>query len=251
MEGMVANVNVNVKEEGVTIVPLSVLVLDSLPKVEKIWNKDPHGSLTFQTLKSIKIQECESLKNIFPASLVRDLQQLEKLHVSFSGIEEIVAKDINGVLLETTPTFVFPKLTFLQLYKIPKLRSLYPGTHTSQWPLLEILQVLECHKLNVFAFETPTFEQIHHEGNLHMPLFLIHHVSFLFPNLITSSYFFIKFTSLVTFSPPYLSPLNFLILNFVLILYVVFGTRKVKKKKHREDNREEKCVWKERKFEEK
>ena len=229
-----------------TIVPLSALTLDSLPKVEKIWNKDSHGILSFQYLTSITIHECESLKTLFPASLVRDLQQLEKLHLSSSGIEEVIAKEINGVLLGTTPAFVFPKLTSLLLYKLSELRSLYPGAHTLQWPLLENLNVLKCHKLNVFAFETPTFKQRHNEGNLHMPLFFIHDVSFLFPNLITLSYFLIKFTSLVTFSP-HLSPLNFLILKFVLIHYALFGTRKVKRKKHREDSREEK--WKERKFE--
>ena len=38
------------------------------------------------------------LKNPFPASLVGDSGQVEKLHVSSSGIEEIVAKDINRVL---------------------------------------------------------------------------------------------------------------------------------------------------------
>ena len=247
VEGMDVNVKMNAKEEGVTIIPLSVLILDSLPKVEKIWNKDSHEILSFQYLKSITIHKCESLKNLFPASLVRDLQQLEKLHVFYSsGIEEIVAKDINGVLLETTPTFVFPKLTSLKLYELFELRSLYPGAHTSQWPLLENLEVVNCHKLNVFAFESPAFEQRHHEGNLHMPIFFIHSVSFLFPNLITSSFFLIKFTSLVTFSPSYLSPLSFLILKYVLIFYALFGTRKVKRKKHREDSRKEK--WKERKF---
>ena len=232
VEGMDVNVNVNAKEEGVTVVPLSELILNSLPKVEKIWNKDPHGILTFQNLKSIYIHECESLKNLFAECLVRDLVELQELCVfSCKRIEEIIAKDINGVLLETTLTCVFPKLTSLELCKLPELRSLYPGAHTSQWPLLEILRVLECHKLNVFAFETPTFKQRHHEGNLHMPLFFIHHVSFLFPNLITSSCFLIKFTSMVTFSLPYLSPLNFLILKFVLILYAFFEKRTVKRKK--------------------
>ena len=168
VEGMDANVSANAKEEGVTVVLLSELILYSLPKVEKIWNKDPHGIFTFQNLKSISLHVCESLKNLFPACLVKDLEQLEKLHVCCSGIEEIVEKDINGVLVEIVPTYVFPKLTSLELYKLPELRSLYIGAHTSQWPLLEILQVLECHKLNIFAFESPTFEQRHHEVNLHM-----------------------------------------------------------------------------------
>ncbi|XP_034707967.1 uncharacterized protein LOC117931168 isoform X2 [Vitis riparia] len=78
-------------------------------------------------------------------------------------------------------TNVFPKITDLSLSNLPQLRSFYPGAHTSQWPLLEQLQVLDCHKLNVFAFETPTFQQRHGEGNLDMPLFLLPHVAF--PNL--------------------------------------------------------------------
>ena len=125
VKGMDVNVNSNAKEEGVTVVLLSELILNLLPKVEKIWNKDPHGILTFQKLKSISIHECENLKNLFPASLVRDLEKPEKLHVCCSGIEEIIAKDINGVLLKTTPMFVFPKLTSLELYKLPELRILY------------------------------------------------------------------------------------------------------------------------------
>ncbi|RVW70671.1 putative disease resistance protein [Vitis vinifera] len=78
-------------------------------------------------------------------------------------------------------TFVFPKVTTLFLSHLHQLRSFYPEAHTSQWPLLERLMVYDCHKLNVFAFETPTFQQRHGEGNLDMPLFLLPHVAF--PNL--------------------------------------------------------------------
>ena len=225
---------------------LEYLYIHGVDNVKRIWD-DQLPQESFSKLKVVEVESCGGLFNIFPSCVLTRSQSLQNLIVrDWISLKEIIAKDINGVLLETAPTFVFPKLTFLQLYKLLELRSLYPGAHTSQWPLLENLQVLECHKLNVFSFETPTFEQRHHEGSLHMSIFLIHHVSFLFLNLITSSCFLIKFTSLVTFSPPYLSPLNFLILKFVLILYALFGTRKVKRKKHREDNKEEK--WKERKF---
>ena len=228
---------------------LEYLRIDGVDNVKRIWD-DQLPQDSFSKLKDVWVESCGGLLNIFPSCVLKMSQSLHTLIVrDCISLKEIIAKDINGVLLERTPTFVFPKLTFLQLYELPELRSLYTGAHTSQWPLLEILEVVWCYKHNVFAFETPTFEQRHHEGNLHMPLFFIHHVSFLFPNLITSSCFLIKFTSLVTFSPPYLSPLNFLILKFVLILYALFGTRKVKRNKHREDNREEK--WKEIKFERK
>ena len=221
---------------------LEYLYIRGVDNVKRIWD-DQLPQDSFSKLKAVHIESCGVLLNIFPSCVLKRSESLRTLKVR----DCISLKEVfDGVLLETAPTFVFPKLTFLHLYKLPELRSLYLGAHTSQWPLLEILEALECHKLNVFAFETPTFEQRHHEGNLHMPFFFIHHVSFLFPNLIISSCFFIKFKSLVPFSHPYLSPLNFLILKFVLILYALFGTRKVKRNKHREDNREEK--WKERKF---
>ena len=212
---------------------LEYLQIDGVDNVKRIWD-DQLPQDSFSKLKDVVVESCGGLLNIFPSCVLTRSQSLQTLIVrDCMSLKEIIAKDINGVLMETTLMFVFPKLTFLQLYKLPELRSLYLGAHTSQWPLLEILQVLECHKLNVFAFKTPTFEQRHYEGNLHMPLFFIHHVSFLFPNLITSSCFLIKFASLVTFSPPYLSPLKFLILKFVLILYALFGTRQVKRNKHR------------------
>ncbi|WKA03299.1 hypothetical protein VitviT2T_021417 [Vitis vinifera] len=172
------NVNVNVKE-GVTVTQLSKLIPRSLPKVEKIWNKDPHGILNFQNLKSIFIIKCQSLKNLFPASLVKDLVQLEELDLHSCGIEEIVAKD-NEV--ETAAKFVFPKVTSLRLSHLHQLRSFYPGAHTSQWPLLKQLIVGACDKVDVFASETPTFQRRHHEGSFDMPilqpLFLLQQVAF-------------------------------------------------------------------------
>ena len=187
---------------------LEYLHIHGVDNVERIWD-DQLPQDSFSKLKDVWVESCGGLLNNFSSCVLKRSQSLHTLIVrDCILLKEIIAKDINGVLLETTPVFVFPKLTYLSLYKLPELRSLYPGAHTSLWPLLEILEELECHKLNVFAFETPTFEQRHHEGNLHMPLFFIRHVSFLFPNLITSSCFLIKFTSLVNFSP-YLSPLNF------------------------------------------
>ena len=123
VEGIDANAN-----EGVTVTQLSQFLLTSLPKVEKIWNKDPHGILSFENLKSMTIDQCQSLKNLFPASLVGDLGQLEKLHVFSSGIEENVAKDINRVLdTDTEPMFVFPNVTSLELYNLINSRVYTQG----------------------------------------------------------------------------------------------------------------------------
>ncbi|RVW23748.1 putative disease resistance protein [Vitis vinifera] len=140
----VEGTNVNVKE-GVTVTQLSQLILRSLPKVEKIWNEDPHGILNFQNLQSITIDECQSLKNLFPASLVRDLVQLQELHVLCCGIEEIVAKD-NGV--DTQATFVFPKVEFPNLEELTldhnKDTEIWPEQFpVDSFPRLRVLDVCE------------------------------------------------------------------------------------------------------------
>ena len=60
---------INVKE-AVTTTVLSKLVLYFLPSLKHIWNKDPYGILTFQNLKLLEVGHCQSLKYLFPASLV-------------------------------------------------------------------------------------------------------------------------------------------------------------------------------------
>ena len=168
--------------EAVAVSQLSKLILQYLPKVKQIWNKETHGILTFQNLKSVMIDQCQSLKSLFPASLVRDLVQLQELHVWSCGIEVIVAKD-HGV--ETAAKFVFPKVTSLRLSHLHQLRSFYPGAHTSQWPLLKELKVRECPKVNLFAFEAPTFQQAHQTGNLDM---LIHQALFFVQEVRSQTY---------------------------------------------------------------
>ncbi|RVW90274.1 hypothetical protein CK203_036768 [Vitis vinifera] len=100
---------------------------------------------------------------------------------SLEAVFDVEGTNVNVDCSSLGNTNVFPKITCLSLLNLPQLRSFYPGAHTSQWPLLEQLRVLDCHKLDVFGFETPTFQQIHGEGNLDMPLFLLPHVAF--PNL--------------------------------------------------------------------
>lgn len=174
MEGI--DVDLSVKE-GVTVTKLSQLFLQLLPKVEQIWSKELNQILSFRSLKSIVITECQNLKSLFPASLVRDLPQLEVLQVFTCGIEEIVAKDDK---IKTLPVFVFPKVTSLYLSHLHHLKSFYPGVHTSQWPLLKELTVHECQRVNLFASKAPTVHQTQQERSPNMPilqpLFLVQRV---------------------------------------------------------------------------
>ncbi|KAH9686642.1 putative disease resistance protein [Citrus sinensis] len=104
--------------------------------VDKIWHYNhlpvmfPH----FQSLTRLVVWWCHKLKYIFSASMIGSLKQLQHLEVCL-----------------LIPHFVFPQLTTLRLQHLPKLRCLYPGMHTLEWPALEMLLVHRCDKLKIFA----------------------------------------------------------------------------------------------------
>ncbi|XP_038695822.1 disease resistance protein At4g27190-like isoform X2 [Tripterygium wilfordii] len=138
----------------------------------------------FRKLKSIMISECPSLRYIFPLSIGSGLQELEELHIeNCRAVEKIVAME--GV--DADVRFEFPKvMTSLILDCIPQLRSFYPGIHTSEWPLLKKLGVIECDKLKIFPSESSNVKEGSHdeyllETSVEQPLFF--HEKEIFPNL--------------------------------------------------------------------
>ncbi|KAJ9682458.1 hypothetical protein PVL29_018388 [Vitis rotundifolia] len=171
-------------DERVAFPSLKFLKILGLDNVKKIWHNQISQD-SFSKLEKVTVSSCGQLLNIFPSCMLKRLQSLDDLHVcccsSLEAVFDVEWINVNVDRSSLGNKFVFPKVTSLCLGNLPQLRSFYPGAHTSQWPLLKKLIVCNCHKLNVFAFETPTFQQRHHEGNLDMPLFLLPHVAF--PNL--------------------------------------------------------------------
>ncbi|MED6156590.1 hypothetical protein PIB30_015689 [Stylosanthes scabra] len=97
-------------------IPLKILGLQKLPTLKHVWNHDPNrGDLNFPCLEQVAIDECKSIKNLFPASIVVD--NLRELTVrNCEEMEEIVAKDAaNRELIK------LHKLTTLLLSHLPKL----------------------------------------------------------------------------------------------------------------------------------
>ncbi|WCJ43237.1 Disease resistance protein At4g27190 [Euphorbia peplus] len=138
------------------VLPLRTLVIDNLQMLKHVWNRDRYGmeTLSWNSLASVTVGECPSLKSLFPASIAIDLPQLEVLNVSYCPILEEV---VDGGL-ETSPTLIFPKLTFLSLWKLDELRNFYPGAHSLRCPVLETLWMHRCPKLVFFALDSPMQE---------------------------------------------------------------------------------------------
>ena len=162
---------------AITITQLKKLFMRRLPKLKRVWNKDPQGTFSFQNLQQIEVGECESLKSLFPTSVARCLKQLEDLHIVECGIEEVIEQEEGA---KEDARFVFPKLTLLMLRNLSKLKWFYRAVHTSEWPLLKTLEVSGSNEIQIFASKNYRIqeqdEQIQLETSIQQPLFLVEEV---------------------------------------------------------------------------
>ncbi|KAK6243724.1 hypothetical protein QUC31_010133, partial [Theobroma cacao] len=123
-------------------------MLFRLPKLKHVWNKDPQGNISFQTLRVVNVRKCWSLKSLFPFSIANGLPQLESLLVQQCGVGEIVSKNEG---LEQEIRFEFNQLSFLKLWKLTNLKCFYPGMHTIAWPVLKNLKTHGCEEIKIFG----------------------------------------------------------------------------------------------------
>ncbi|XP_054780673.1 probable disease resistance protein At4g27220 isoform X1 [Prosopis cineraria] len=107
---------------------LKNLEISGLPKMKRIWNRDPQGLVRFSNLQLMSIKHCSKLEYIFPFSIAKDLPQLEYLELVMCGIKEVVLKK-DGSIDETT-IFELNDLISLILTTLVKLKGFYAGVRT-------------------------------------------------------------------------------------------------------------------------
>ncbi|XP_012463876.1 disease resistance protein At4g27190 [Gossypium raimondii] len=161
----------NIKENKTEVaIPLKKLYLFNLPQLKHVWSKDPQERISFKNLTSVYVFGSESLKSLFPASVARGLQELESLEIDTCGVEQIVAMDVTP---QPETRFVFPKLAFLQLWRLEKLRSFYPGVHSTEWPMLKRIVTYHYGDMKMFTSELLGTRQTR---TVSQPLFLVEKV---------------------------------------------------------------------------
>ncbi|KAG6701565.1 hypothetical protein I3842_08G171500 [Carya illinoinensis] len=160
----------------ITVTQLKHLYLDHLPKLKHISNKDPCDILSFQNLRHVRAIGCESMEYLFPASMARTLTELESLVVMGCGVEVIVDKE------EAEGRLVFPKLTFLALEALRKLKWISPGAHNLELPVLKELRAWGCDQVSIFASKFSRFQETSQqcllESSIQHPLFLVEEDTF-------------------------------------------------------------------------
>ncbi|KAL2964906.1 hypothetical protein AAZX31_16G029700 [Glycine max] len=122
-----------------------------LPNLKLVWSTDPGGILNFKRLRSIEVDNCDKLRNVFPASVAKDVRKLESMSVmSCEGMLEIVEDESET----NNETLMFPELTNMKLYSLSNLKRFYKGKHFIECPRLKKLTMGRCEKLKTFPIET-------------------------------------------------------------------------------------------------
>ncbi|XP_057743622.1 uncharacterized protein LOC130961659 [Arachis stenosperma] len=145
----------------ITVIPLKKLTLEKLPTLIHVWNKHPKGKLSLPKLEEVIVDECASLKFLFPESV--NIQKLEVKNCE--KLVEIVARDELIKEEDVDKQFnIFSKLSCLKLWNLPNLSYIYHGMEDSEFSLSNALlpwhMLHSLHKLeelvvgNCGSFET-------------------------------------------------------------------------------------------------
>ncbi|KAF3433278.1 hypothetical protein FNV43_RR24380 [Rhamnella rubrinervis] len=156
---------------------LSEMRLGYLPKLMHIWNikRGPQQLVFisgFQNLRTLHIEGCKKLTNIFPASVAKLLVMLEQMKVEHCGsLQVIVAKEEEEEEEENVQDVVisFPYLRSISLKKLENLSCFSDQPNcVFRFPSLEKILIKGCYKLEKFvtaaaatsAEDTPKLKQV-------------------------------------------------------------------------------------------
>ena len=145
--------------------------------LERLWDNQLEMNSFFK-LKHFKVHSCLKLSNIFPLDMLGRLQRLKNLEiVECASLEDIFGPELTKAAINTK--FVFPLVTYLNLSRLPKLKSFYSRMHTTEWPSLRKMDVYGCDKVEIFALECPNSQETQDQSQLvpiQKPLFWINKV---------------------------------------------------------------------------
>ncbi|KAG8650650.1 hypothetical protein MANES_07G062348v8 [Manihot esculenta] len=121
---------------------------------EKIWHDQL--SATSSKLERLFVKDCNELKHLFTASIVKRLLQLNTLNISYcSSMEEIIlTEEFIEEEDERMNQILFPKLDELQLWNLPKLIRFCIG-YQIEFQSLRYLNISNCNALMCLVPSVP------------------------------------------------------------------------------------------------
>ncbi|KAL5823703.1 hypothetical protein ACOSQ4_021603 [Xanthoceras sorbifolium] len=168
-----------------TLVQLKSLDLDKLDDLEQLWKEDSKLDLILQNLKTLNVNECNSLITLMPASA--SFQNLKDLTVwRCKGLISLVSSSTAKTLVQLEymriddcdvmteivanedvkeDNIIFSKLKRLLLVDLSSLTSFCSVNYTLNFPSLEYLYLSKCSKMKLFSsgvLHTPMLQQINY-----------------------------------------------------------------------------------------
>ncbi|KAL1080481.1 hypothetical protein V6Z11_D10G299300 [Gossypium hirsutum] len=151
--------------DKVVIPNLEYLTLSSI-NIHEIWHHPSSSSL-----KHLQVEGCHNLKYLFPSFLLKDLVMLQRLEIkdcnvmeqvvfprleklriqNCDSLEEII--ELQGLIANESQSTSATRSTMAETVttKLPRLKSFFSRMHTSQWPSLKQMDVIECPKAQIFG----------------------------------------------------------------------------------------------------
>ncbi|OMO87826.1 Disease resistance protein [Corchorus olitorius] len=168
---------------------LENLYINSMENLERLWPNLANEE-SFPELVEVSLENCQKLLNIFPLSMSRRLQKLNRLSIKDCKLVEEIFEPQTPLSHEGPPSsmeqgeniiaFEFPQLTILELFTLPSLKSFYHKMHTINFPSMKKeLQVQGCDKVEIlFASNFPETGQMNQqEIPIQLPLFCLNKLS--------------------------------------------------------------------------
>ncbi|KAI5342095.1 hypothetical protein L3X38_009970 [Prunus dulcis] len=159
----IVNVVVDLEGHDSAFSQLQTFQVRSLYGVEHLWKNVQPGFQGFQNVRSLHIQDCESLKYLCPYEIYKLLVNLEEVEIAAcENMETIVqaatstedniheeGKETGGSGSMT----LFPKLIIFTLHRLPNLERFCHDVHSFAWSSsTRVLSVRYCPKLKTLGF---------------------------------------------------------------------------------------------------
>ncbi|KAK8604920.1 hypothetical protein V6N13_082383 [Hibiscus sabdariffa] len=135
---------------------LEKLKLDSVSDIKEIWHIDdgvPLRSFGVQSLTCLTVKGCHKLKYVFTSSMVKSFVQLKKLKVSLCDeMQEVIEGGLAAREEEISNSVsLFPKLDYLRLENLPKLKRFCSGINPIEFSLLRHVIIQGCPDLKTLV----------------------------------------------------------------------------------------------------
>ncbi|KAF5934712.1 hypothetical protein HYC85_025841 [Camellia sinensis] len=141
---------------------LKKVELSRLRKLTHVWKDNSPRIQGFQNLRSLVVNKCDSLRNLFSYSLAKLLVKLQNIEVTECGMmESIIGNEPNADDAVITNTIMLPQLSCLKLSDLLNLRSFCSEACTFEGSLLKTIKVINCPKMKILpsAFQRKLEQQ--------------------------------------------------------------------------------------------